>query len=232
VLRLKNLVSLAVAAAALTATSHAGVITVPPGLSVGSQFRLAFVTADTTNGNSTDIATYNSFVSNEANMNALLASISWSAIGTTDTVNAISNIGADTGIPVYNLGGNLVVTTTALLFNGLSTAYSHPINVNQFGNTVDPNTTVWTGTGDGGIKPPGSTNALGDLTPNIGTASSTGFGAYAAGNSFHTNNWGMYAISAVLTVPAAVPEPGSMCLIALGGIALVAARGKFRARQR
>jgi hypothetical protein len=230
VLRLTNLASLAVVAAALTATSHAGVITVPSGLSPGSQFRLIFVTADTTDASSADIATYNSFVSNEANMNALLAGISWSAIGTTETVNAINNIGAETGIPVYNLAGNLVVSTTVLLFNGPSTAYSNPINIDQFGNTLETN--VWTGTWDGGTIQPGTITALGDVPPKVGLSSSTDYNAYDAGSSFNTVNWGMYGISAVLTVPAAsaVPEPGSMGLIGLGSIVVVAARRKFRAR--
>jgi len=87
-------------------TQAAGIVTVP-ALAPGSQYRLIFLTAGTTAATSTTIATYNTFVTNLATGVPALPTTTWTAIGTTDSLNAITNIGANTGVPVYNLGGNL-----------------------------------------------------------------------------------------------------------------------------
>jgi hypothetical protein len=140
-------------------------------------------------------------------------------------VNAITNIGTDAGIPVYNLDGNLVVSTTGLLFNGLSTAYSNPIDVNQ--NGTIRNTAVWTGTWDNGVKDPNlSDSALGDSLPFDGASTSTIFLAYDGSSNVSSTVYSLYGISGVLTVPTptSAPEPASMGLLALGSLALVALR--------
>jgi hypothetical protein len=69
------------------------------GLSQGDTFRMVFVTSAATNATSTDIDTYNTFVTNIAkdlagNTGSIVAQYedwSWSVIGSTATVNAIDN---------------------------------------------------------------------------------------------------------------------------------------------
>jgi len=110
------------------------------------------------------------------------------------------------------------VTTTALLFNGLSTVYANPINIDQNGATVASGP-VWTGTWDGGIKNPGNVNsALGDISPNIASSGPRIITHTTPGTSTASNARPMYAISGVLTVPAVptTPAPGSIWLIAIG----------------
>jgi hypothetical protein len=61
---------------------------------VGDTYRLAFVTEGTTLATSTDIATYNAFVQNAADNSSTfgnLGSVTWKAIGSTATVNAMAN---------------------------------------------------------------------------------------------------------------------------------------------
>ena len=48
------------------------IVPVPPGLAVGDTYRLVFVTFDTTDATSTSIATYNTFVTTEADASAAL----------------------------------------------------------------------------------------------------------------------------------------------------------------
>ena len=97
---------LAAAVLLIGAQLRGSVITVPSGLPAGTQYRLVFVTADTTNATSTNIATYNTFVTNEADASAALLALgaTWTVIGSTATTDAITNIGTPTAA-VYNLAG-------------------------------------------------------------------------------------------------------------------------------
>jgi len=95
------------------ASLHAGIITVPTGLTVGQHYRLVFATLDTYSATSSDINFYNNAVNSEANGVAALHALNtvWRDIGSTPTVNAIDNIGQDPGVPIYDLEGNLVART-------------------------------------------------------------------------------------------------------------------------
>jgi hypothetical protein len=86
------------------------VLTTPTGLSAGDTFRVVFVTDGTTTALSSNIADYNSFVNAQAGGATYNGSVvSWAAIGSTSTVNAIDNVGISSA-PVYLADGTLVTT--------------------------------------------------------------------------------------------------------------------------
>lgn len=126
-------------------------VTLPPGLAPGSPYRLVFVTAGLATSSSTDIAAYNTFVSNQANSSSDLLALGtgWRVIGSTSSVDAKTNTDTDpatgAGVPIYNLAGQLVASGNADLWDG---TLANPINRDQFGNVV--NQAVFTGTAPGG----------------------------------------------------------------------------------
>jgi len=71
----------------------ADIVISPPGLNIGDQYRLVFVTSGTRNAQSSNIADYNSFVTAQANQNAVLSALNttWTVIGSTATVDARDN---------------------------------------------------------------------------------------------------------------------------------------------
>jgi hypothetical protein len=99
----------------------AGTITVPAGLTAGDQYRLIFITADAYTATSTDINHYNGVVTAEANSVSDLAALdtSWYAVGSTATVNAIDNVGIDSGVAIYDLNGNEIASDAGTTGNGM-----------------------------------------------------------------------------------------------------------------
>jgi hypothetical protein len=192
--------------------------TVPPGLNPGDTYRLVFVTSDASTAASANIADYNAFVTAEADDNPALAALdaTWVAIGSTDTVNAIDNIGSSVAsVGIFRLDGLEVAAGTAGLFSG---PLMNPLDLTQF-NTTPTCCGVWTGTEPNGMEATGT--GLGSLSGQVT------FGSYLNNGS----NWvdftvfpetaglGMYAISSELTVAA--PEPATIGLSALGVGALL-----------
>ena len=136
---------------------------IPPGLTVGTQYRLVFLTSGTTGGNVrnnpaiTDIAYFNTFGTTAANAVPALASLSttWKAVVSTNSTtgvqtNATTNTltrATDPSVPIYNLGGMRVASgNTALWANTLD----NPINVTEFGGGPPADARVHTGTLNGG----------------------------------------------------------------------------------
>src|SRR5689334_6429227 len=96
--------------AAATAPQIQAEVIPPIGLAPGSQYQLAFVTADTTTATSATEAYYNAFVSAQAAQNASLPATTWSAItSTADGTNASLNA-PWLGLPVYDTTGKLTAT--------------------------------------------------------------------------------------------------------------------------
>jgi len=209
--------------------ANATPITVPSGLTPGSTYFLAFVTAGARDATSTNIADYDTFVTNEANTDPALLALgtTWKVIGSTATVNAVDHIGAITS-PIYNLHGDLVDTGSADLFDGNLTA---PIEFNQHGALVSDE--LWTGSTVAGTSSPyplGCCQApLSFVT--VGYNASTDFswidvGVGGPASSFFS----LYGISGPLTVPSpTVPEPGSLVLLGSG---LLFAESRWRRRRR
>ena len=196
----------------------AGIITVPPDLQPGDQYRLAFVTSTLTRADSADIAYYNSFVTNVANSAPGLAALNttWSVIGSTQDVDARDNTQTNptlaAGVPIYNLAAERLASDNADFWDGrLATGTSvHVAENNEYYEVY-----VWTGTMPDGVA---SAFILGADFFGIVLGRSSG-----SGSSWITNSIGgidqelrIYGMSGVLTV---VPEPSAFLL---GGAALVA----------
>jgi hypothetical protein len=225
-----------VALATLSSGAVQAAIVVPPtGLAPGSEYRLVFVTSDTRDATSTNIADYNTFVQNAARSSSALntaltaagfnpTSINWTAIASTSAVNARVNTATqttDTSRPIYRLDGALVATGYADLWDG---SIGVPINLTELGSSIAVNVST-------GTRPDGASNF-----PNVLGTLDSSIAATVGGSGFVTLEWvafaneslfdpvHLYGISSVLTVPTATattPEPSSLLgFITLGGLML------------
>ncbi len=191
-------------------------VILPAGLARGSQYEIALVTADGSQAESSNIATYNTFVTSEANQDAILSSlgVSWHAIASTSTVNANVNAPNNDSIPVYNTAGQLVADSNEPLYSSL---HYNPISYTQFGEEVE-DTWVWSGS-----EPTGTDyleNPLGSVYPTYGFCNYINDEWVLYGSYYSFQPMGIYALSSPITV---VPEPTSLTLLgaALLGLGLV-----------
>jgi len=193
-------------------------INTPAGLTPGDTFRIAFVTDAITMATSTDIAAYNAFVNADATTEAGGGTVTYngtpltfSAIGSTSAVDAITNIG-ESGAPVYLTNGTEVAASDTASAGGLWS-----------GNLLQPLFTDLRGV-DGGIPEWTGTDQVGTFAIPLGSPSghaTIGFAAdadsqwvdYGLGPTIASTN--IFGISQPLSV---VPEPASivLCLSAAG----------------
>jgi len=189
-------------------------VVVPMSLNPGDRYRLAFVTSGTRDATSTDINVYNLFVTNQANSSPRLLALNttWRVIGSTASVNAITNIGFSLTTAIYNTAGDLVATGNPDLFDGI---LESPIRWDQSGN--EPAfTIVWTGTDTSG----GGLNPLGGFGPRLGQSNRRNFRWTSFINTDGSEEHPFYAISGELTVPSEVPEPGTLTMLGAGATLL------------
>ena len=196
----------------------------------GDKYRFAFITSGTTLANSTDIATYNTFVQNQAAASTSFSNLgdaTWKVIGATATTTVFTNTGTTTsgGESVFLLNNELFATDYADLWDGNA---ENRLDRDQNGNARPKNTPIWS-----------SWNAVWTGLNGNGTTNSDPLGGDTGGNVRHglmsdaqqmwltrSSNAGgtyslpVYALSDELTV---TPEPGSLALLGLGGL-LVARR--------
>ena len=219
-----------------TTISEAGIaLTTPAGLNPGDQFQFVFLTHDSTNAINSDITYYNNFVNSDAAGATYSGmTVTWLAIVSTATVNAISQTG-DANIPVYTVDGMEVASSTTTAPGGLwSGSLLNYIRLSIDGSqNVAP---VWTGTNAQGTQD--GPYYLGNTTttsPN-GPIATQG----RAGNT--DSSWitfgvvneptrvpaYFYGISTVLTVPSSVPEPSTILPMAMGMTTLLLQRGLRR----
>jgi hypothetical protein len=207
---------------------YANIVTIPAGLTPGTQYQLAFVTADTFFVTSTTISEYNTDVTNEAALNAALATfdtannVTWTVIGSTPTVNATANA-PSTGL-VYTLNGAGVASSASSLYSG---ALLSAIDIDQNGNSLS--TRTWTGSTSVGTVS-GGINDLGQTFPEFGNSSLTTGGWIASGNGEESDNRNsLYALSSVITVAgtSAVPEPRMIALMT-GAVLLLVGISRLR----
>lgn len=201
-------------------SASAAPITVPPGLSPGTQYRLAFVTSTNMAATSSDIADYNTFVTGVANSVPELAALgtNWAVIGSTAAIAARDNTNTNpivsAGNLIFDLAGHLLATNNAALWDA---SIDSPLTATETGGTTYQYT--WTGTSTGGIQS-STTEVLGGAAPTIGDSLSPS-GGWIDYSTYGTPSTPspFYGISGVLTVPA--PEPGTIFLagIAVTGLA-------------
>ena len=201
------------------------ILQTPGGLQPGDQFRFVFLTDGTTNATSPNISTYDTFVTAQAGgatYNGV--TITWQAIGSTATDNAVNHIGSSTA-GVYLASGAEVAASTTSGTNGLwSGTLLHAIDQDLTGSTFSE--LVWTGTAKSAPFGHTSVFPLGDSVDALAKPADSGatdanWIANTIFGSDYTVPNAMYGISQVLTVPTPtdpVPEPSSFAMLGLGGI--------------
>jgi hypothetical protein len=213
----RGLLAAVLAATTLRGTAMADTI-LPTGLAPGSQYQILFVTSDGTTATSSNIADYNSFVTQETNESPTLAALeaTWTALASTPTFSA-SNASNTTNIPIYDTQGNMLEQNFQGLFTDNTT--EGPL-YDQNGLASQPYA-VWTGIPGVGGGPP-SGHQLGTTYPIIGCPDVVPWGQWldAGYTSSAAQNFPLYALSSPITV---VPEPATLTLLgsALLGLGVV-----------
>lgn len=213
-----------IALLAMIISSAKAVTVVPMGLNPGDNYRLAFVTSTTRNATSNNIADYNAFVTGVANTVPELIALgtTWTAIGSTFTVDARDNTGTNPtsspGVPIYLLNDTKLADNNADLWNG---DIDNPLEISEAGTAL--NVLVWTGTGPTGFASLGSW--LGNNIARTGVSGLSNAIWINAGVPSTASLMGMYAVSAVVTV---VPVQGASWLFGSALALLGAARKRNR----
>lgn len=190
----------------------------------GDTYRLVFITSTSRDATSTNIADYNSFVQGVANT-AGLGSVTWTAIGSTATVDARDNTNTNpisTGIAIFNFNNQKIADNNADLWDGsIDTAIAYT----ELGIQITANPyRVWTGSTAAGIGQTlngGDQLGTGDSEAQWGggTDSSSIWAARFVANP--STAYPFYAISDTLQI---VPEPSSLVLLGLGSLLLASRR--------
>ena len=191
---------------ALFASGVTSVNFVPPGLSPGDTYHIAFVTSGTRDAFSTDIDDYNAFVQAQALISGAITedwNVSWRAIGSTSSIDARDN--AVVTAPVFLLDGTLVASGATQMWSGNLQPSSGGIHLDQYGNDASGQY-VWTGSFGDGSGFGDSNYELGGISGTTAGLSGQENGAWL-GDNVHSSShhlYPMYALSEVVTV---VPEP-------------------------
>jgi len=215
------------------ANVFAAIVTQPTSLSPGDTYRLAFVTSGTRDAASSDIADYNTFVTNAANDVPELLSLgtTWTAIASTaglvpvdarDNTNTVPSTvtGGSLGVPIFLLNDTKLVDSNDDLWDG---SIDVPLNRTELDTQFQSSTPVWTGTAANGTQ-------KFDLAVPRGLGS-TPFVSF--GNAlFSDASWvdqssadpgfpiPLYALSDELQV--VIPEPGTLTMLCFGLLGLLA----------
>jgi hypothetical protein len=202
---------------------------IPPiGLAPGSQYQLIFTTADLHTAVSTDIATYNAFVTNEAALGVpfgLPSGSTWTAVASTHAVAA--NVNAPSGtLPVYNTDGQEVTAAGVGIYTG---TLDNIVGFDQYGSATSAQTNrVWTGSDSNGARLTNFTLGGGG-NGEYGMPASTDFhwikGGFAPQAAEVTLSLPFYALSGPITVPVPTPEPSTLTLLGLALLAFGGHRG-------
>lgn len=224
---------MAIAAVGMTATSALSMpMTIPAALNPGDQYRLTFVTSSQRDALSTDIAVYNDFVTGVAN-SAGLGSLGtmWYAIVSTDDVDARDNTGTNpgtdgTGFPIFLLdaGSTKIADNNADLWDG---SIDNLLNVDETGAIPNPED-IWTGSFANGTQANNDPVGGGtDMISIIGRVEYSDQDWISRARGAANLNHPFYALSGILTVPSAVPEPGVLSLAVLGIVGLAVSRRRW-----
>jgi hypothetical protein len=234
-------VTVVLAAVVFLSASQASAAVIPPAnLPAGSQYQVIFLTHDTMPATSSSISDYNNFVTAEASMSSILpTNTTWKAIASTADIDANQNVSTSLGIPIYTPSGVLIASSGAALWQTASTPLLSRITEDQYGNmwVMD----AWTGSNGDGTKADGKELGQWTSTQTNNRENGPEIGCGAFPNSWwldvgqYSNNQGsqaqtlsLYALSAALTVPATVPEPSVLVLLAIGAAGLLVGFGRRR----
>jgi len=213
----------------VASSARATVITLPPGVSPGDSYRLAFRTSGAINATSTNIAVYNNFVSAVASAVPELASlgVGWKAIASTASVDARTNTGTDptsagnTGVPIFLLNGVKIADHYDDLWDG-----TLDVGIGLTELEVSTGGFVWTGTRQDGTAFGGLELGGGSFSSGrVGLAGNTGASWVSNSTNPRLGPLAFYAISDVIAT-VAVPEPTTLYLIGIGIAAAVALRSR------
>lgn len=215
--KLLSVLSVLALAALAAGSASAGPIYTPTGLTPGDQFRIIFTTTAYSDATSSDLATYDSFVSNDASGTTYNGNqVTWKAIVSNLSTNARDHIGllSTSIVPIYTADGTRVSDG-----NLWSTPLLAKVNRDSNGGTQSTGP-HWTGTKVDGTRY-GSGYAIGEATPTIGNNGTLTSNWLVANSVSNTSMLQLYGISETLTVPSfsAVPEPSTAMLAGLGGLA-------------
>jgi len=177
----------------------------PDGLSPGDEFRYVFVTDGARDATSSAIEDYDNFVTNEANATGSLffgEGLTFQAIGSTATVNAVDHIatGGSVDVPFVLVGGGRVAANSADFFDG---QFLVNIDQSESGGAV-AQVLVYTGSLADGTVSDGFGLGQNEAIPatNVGVGTTRGFGSVTASRDLDPRRF--YGISSVVT---AVAEP-------------------------
>ena len=181
-------------------------------------YRVYFGTTAVTDALSADINYYNAFVTTAAATSPTLPTTTWRAVVSTPTVNAQDNVSCgaycDANVPVYDVNGNLVASSTAAFFAANMIAN---VDVTEHGVDYGWNY-IWSGS-----------------QPNTGIGA-FGYEMGASSDESYLTNWGPYYTYTTFAVfalsddiGAPVPEPATAALLGFGALAAAAVRRKRRA---
>lgn len=212
-----------------TEIASAAPITVPAGET--GAYRLVFQTSVKRNAFSSNIADYNAFVTSVANSVAALAGLgtTWTAIASTSAVDARDNTNTNpftdgTGVPIYNLFGVKMADDNADLWDGVLSGGLNGWSYEDGSGIPLGQNSVWTGSeGDG-------TGALfrtlGVSAPYVGLNRTTSVPLWIHwAVSSASSQYGLYAMSGVLSV--SVPTPGAALLLGVGLLGVAARRQRL-----
>ena len=207
---------------------------IPAGLDSGDEFRLMFVTANTRDATSSDIADYDSFVQSSAagtmtgGSHAAIRRYSslFKALGSTSTVDARDHLGMNPGNAAHNnahvywLNGGRIAFGNADVWDNTWTNGSKAQRRTELGTAPSSNVLVWTGTIAG---PDASTAGTKQTSHHLGTTGTdvgAGSGnadtqAIVAGIGAKTTARHLYGVSPVFRV-GLVPVPVSVDLSGVG----------------
>jgi hypothetical protein len=247
--RLRSLMVLATLLLVATATPVvAGPITLPTSLSPGDSYRLAFVSSTSRDATSSNVADYNAFVTGVANAVQELFDLgtTWTAIASTASVDARVNTdtlplfaGGSLGVPIFLLNDTKLVDNYDDLWDGsIDPPLQMGLDITENGVFGYPfGASVWTGTGpDGSAFPDGGVpegRALGTDFPQFGETSPSSPERWISAQGFFSglNSKPFYGLSGVLTAPAAMPEPNSVFLMAIGAVGLIRYRWRLKRKK-